>query len=122
MHGEASKNPKGGVLKYLWTKTEGPDSVKINNPASANPTFTFPPAKDFKANDEKKVEMQLQVTNKDKKIDTDIVEIKTSCLVDIYASAFLPGWTPKGRIPNPSPFHDIVDEIWKASAARTNAL
>lgn len=30
-----------------------------------------------------------------------------SCMIDIYADAFLPPWTPKGRVPNPNPLHDI---------------
>jgi hypothetical protein len=35
-------------------------------------------------------------------------ESKPPCLVDIYASAFLPPWTAKGRIPNPAPLNNVL--------------
>jgi hypothetical protein len=53
---------------------------------------------------------QLQVKDKEGKTDYDSVDVKIGCYVDIWVSAFLPPWTDKGRIPNPAPINNYVDE------------
>jgi hypothetical protein len=75
--------PQDGSLQYLWTKKVGPDSVVINNRNSAEASFTFPTSDEFNLMDEeeRKVTLQLQVSNRHG-TDTDDVVIKDGCFMD----------------------------------------
>lgn len=106
LDGSASTDPEGGSLQYQWTKLVGSDAITLNNPNSVNPTFEIPPLKEGDAKD---LQFQVQVADKDGLTDSDSVDVKISCLVDIYVDSFLPPWTDKGRIPNPAPLHVISD-------------
>jgi K319-like protein len=107
LDGSNSYDPNGGQIKsYSWSQIEGGPSVVLNDPSSPKPEFTI------SGNDphEGELAFQLTVTNENGVISSPSqVHIKLNCLVDIWASAFLPPWTPNGRVPNPAPMNFIID-------------
>ncbi len=86
LDGGSSKDPDGDSLQYRLTKIKDLDTVKLTYPNTVNPSFTIP---EIKQGDETIISMRLKVTDKDGHTDTDRIDIKIKCLVDVMRNSFI---------------------------------
>lgn len=112
LDGSKSYDAKGDELKYSWVQTAGPP-IQLSDASSSKPTFLAQlsnPSSGTSSDGENRT-FRLTVENTKGETASDEVTIKISCRVDILVDAFLPGWTSKGRLPNPVQYDILMDDM-----------
>jgi len=101
LDGSGSKDPDpGDEIIYSWEQIGGSQVKDLRGTDGSNPTFVMPKMDPINSNP---VKFKLTVKDLDGQTNTDEVEIKYGCPVDVYMDAFIP--YAKVKTPDPTAVH-----------------